>query len=700
MGVLAQETEGASARQEDQGDSERRVRRLGDVDSDEYELDLSMPTAPRATPEPQNTLSLGDPDLEARLQSALDVLSVSQGDRQAQAEVNTVLDEVLAKAHALMLDGDFEQARELLNVVRQVEPNKSGLSESWEQLAELQKPPPEPVRRATPDAGLEIEPARKENTVTPQNSYRLPNPAQAERLDQLLAMIAARPGHQAALAELDNLLDDLLAQSRMAMQDGDFATAGNLIDVVNSVNPRKRGLSDTRRLLGQTREIDQWLEAARQAEQSGQLIEPRLESAYYHYRRVLSVDSDNQDALRGLRDIQQAMVVHALDAARNYDFELADAWLEEAASIQDDQQAVIEGRRQIERFRGQTAVEIEQEVLGAIRAGDYDLAEFRLIDLIALGGHETRVAELRAMMTREESYGEYEPGQVIQDPFTDGSGYAPAVVVLSKGSFVMGSDDDEDDRSDTEGPVRRVGFERGFALGMQEVTVGQFRTFIESTGYRTEAERQRRGSIWDEELGQLSEREDVNWRHDFVGEVAPDNMPVIHVSWNDALAYVKWLAARTGRGYRLPSEAEYEYAARAGSRTPYWWGKGRPRDIAENLAGQDDQSETGRRFSHYFRAYGDAYFGPAPVGSFEPNPFGLYDMAGNVSEWTQDCWHSSYVRAPNDGSAWDNPGCTRRVVRGGYWASDPRQARSAARMSAPAALKTPQVGIRIARDLW
>ncbi len=702
--ALGQESEPESAAERQgegaESEDERRVRRLGDVENDEYEFELALPSAPREEAPTVETLPLGDPELEERLQQALGILAVRQGDRAAQAEVNAILDEVMDRASFQMEDGDFEEARSLLNAVRQVDPNKEGLGDAWARLAELQQPVEPVARPAVRQDAPAIEAPRKENTVTPESGYTLPNSAQAERLDQLLAMIAARPGHQAALAELDNLLDDLLAQARTAMQDGDFESATGLLNVVRSVNPRKRGLAETRRLLSQTMEVDDWLERARAAEQSGALLEPRLESAYYWYRQVLTVDPENVAALRGLRDIQQVMVVYALDAAKNLDFELSDAWLEEAGTIQTDQRAVEQGRREIDRFRDDLAATIDGEIVMAIRAGDTELAEFRLIDLIALGGHEERVSELRSMMSREESYGQYQPGQVLQDPFTNNTGYAPTTVVITSGSFVMGAPEDEDERSSNEGPPHRVTFQRGFALGVTEVTVRQFGAFVRETGYLTDAERQRGSSVWDDELGQLADRPNINWRHDFLGADAADDLPVVHVTWNDAVAYVQWLSSRTGRSYRLPSEAEYEYAARAGTRTAHWWGDGRPRDTVENLAGDEDRSPTERKFSAGFRNYGDGYFGPAPVGSFAANPWGLHDMSGNVSEWIQDCWHTNYVRAPVDGLAWENPGCTRYVIRGGYWASAPRQARSAARMSASQTLRTPQVGFRVARDLW
>ena len=691
----SQEQEGQT--QDEAEDAAPRVRRLGDVEGEDFEFSLGVPQTARP-PEPPVSLSLGEENLDQRLQQALAILAISENDRQALAEVEAVLNEALARADRLAARGDYSGASDVLNAIRQVEPNKEGLSEAWTRLADAEKETSSSsASPAYPDQDWASE---KTGTVRPENTYKLPNAAQAERLDQLLTMIAARPNSQAALAELDALLDDLLVQAKAAINQGEYEKASFLVETVRNVNPRKRELAEIRRTLSQSQEVDEWLEAARVAEQEGALIEPRLGSAYYHYRRVLSVSPQNQEAVRGIEAIQQVMVVYALDASRNLDFDLADAWLEEASGIQTNQTAVEEGRRQIQQFRNEMAAGIEEEIINSIRAGDNNMAEFRLIDLIALGGYEERVQELRAMMTQEESYGQFEPGQVLQDAFEDGSGFAPAVVVITSGSFVMGSRPSEKDSSDNETPAHRVTFERGFALGQQEVTVGQFAEFVRATGYRTDAERSNEGSVWDEDMGQLSNRSGVSWRMTFSGETADDNLPVLHVSWNDATAYVQWLANRTGHSYRLPSEAEFEYAIRAGSRSAYWWGEGRPREDVENLAGSGDQSESGRRFSNAFKGHEDDYFGPAPVGSFSPNSWGIYDLAGNVSEWIQDCWHANYLRAPSTGVAWDNPGCDRRVVRGGYWASAPRQARSATRMSAPAQLKAPQLGFRVARDLW
>ena len=124
-----------------------------------------------------------------------------------------------------------------------------------------------------------------------------------------------------------------------------------------------------------------------------------------------------------------------------------------------------------------------------------------------------------------------------------------------------------------------------------------------------------------------------------------------------------------------------------------------PETYVGNLTGDGDRSATRRTWVNAFKSYSDGYWGPAPVGQFEPNAFGLLDMIGNVSEWTEDCWHDSYRRAPIDGTAWVNPGCNRRVIRGASWASAPDQVRSAFRLNASPDTTNGRLGFRVARDL-
>jgi formylglycine-generating enzyme required for sulfatase activity len=162
------------------------------------------------------------------------------------------------------------------------------------------------------------------------------------------------------------------------------------------------------------------------------------------------------------------------------------------------------------------------------------------------------------------------------------------------------------------------------------------------------------------------------------------NKPVINVSWDDAKRYVAWLSTMTGRSYRLLSEAEYEYAARAGTQTAYYWGD----QIGTNNA---NCAECGSRWDHKETA---------PVGSFAPNGYGLYDMGGNVWEWVEDCQHDSYEGAPVDGTAWVNEGCARRIIRGGGWQAPARCVRSDFRYYGTAASdRWDDRGFRVARTL-
>jgi formylglycine-generating enzyme required for sulfatase activity len=242
-------------------------------------------------------------------------------------------------------------------------------------------------------------------------------------------------------------------------------------------------------------------------------------------------------------------------------------------------------------------------------------------------------------------------------------------------------------------------FDRGFAVAQSEVSVAEFRRFVEATDYVTDAERSGSSDSYEERGGRLVNKRGVDWRRDYRGSKARDNDPVVHVSWNDAAAYASWLAESSGRGYRLPSEAEFEYILRAGSQTRYWWGDGPPDRVLANLTGSNDVSRGNRNWANAFPDYGDGFWGPAPVRSYEANPFGLYDIDGNVSEWVQDCWHDNFRRAPETPEAWVNPGCEARVVRGGSWGSSPEQSRSAYRIATVASVTGGRVGFRVARDL-
>ena len=246
----------------------------------------------------------------------------------------------------------------------------------------------------------------------------------------------------------------------------------------------------------------------------------------------------------------------------------------------------------------------------------------------------------------------------------------PEMVVVREGRFRMGSTAGHDD----ELPVHEVTIARQFAVGVNEVTRGEFARFVSATG------RSMGNACWTYEGGEWKERSGRHWRSP--GFSQTDSHPVVCVSWSDAKAYVRWLSRETGEAYRLLSEAEWEYVARAGTTTAYWWGNG-----------------IGRSRANCGDGCGDSYRYTAPVGSFSANPFGLYDMHGNVWEWVEDCWNGSYRGAPSDGSAWTSGDCARRVLRGGSWHFSPRGLRSAIRFRYSTGNRDSHAGFRVARTL-
>jgi formylglycine-generating enzyme required for sulfatase activity len=234
----------------------------------------------------------------------------------------------------------------------------------------------------------------------------------------------------------------------------------------------------------------------------------------------------------------------------------------------------------------------------------------------------------------------------------------PEMVVVPAGSFKMGSPTSEPGHSAEEGPHHLVTIARPFAVGRSEVTFDEWDACVAEggcNGYKPSDEGWGRG-----------------------------RRPVVNVSWDDAQSYVTWLSKKTRKSYRLLSGSEYEYAMRAGTQTVYPWGDtvGTNNANCHSCGSQWDAKQT------------------APVGSFPPNGFGLYDMVGNVREWTEDCYHDTYNGAPTDGSAWLGGGdCYHRVVRGGSFLLAPAFLRSASRYWFTSDYRLRYLGFRVARTL-
>ena len=276
--------------------------------------------------------------------------------------------------------------------------------------------------------------------------------------------------------------------------------------------------------------------------------------------------------------------------------------------------------------------------------------------LVALGGAHAKEREQEEAARRERD--RKKPGHRFRE-----CGDCPEMVVVPPGSYEMGSPSHEDGRGADEGPVHRVSIAEPFAVGVNEVTFREWDAC-------------RRGGGCSHSPG------DRGWGR--------GDRPVIKVSWEDAKEYVRWLSRETGEEYRLLSESEWEYAARAGTTGPFHFGS----TISPEEANYDGNYTYGSGRKGRYRSR------TVPVGSFPSNAFGLHDVHGNVAEWVEDCWHDGYRGAPSDGRAWTTGGdCARRVLRGGSWFDTPRFLRSAFRLRNVSGLRYNFVGFRIARTL-
>jgi formylglycine-generating enzyme required for sulfatase activity len=284
----------------------------------------------------------------------------------------------------------------------------------------------------------------------------------------------------------------------------------------------------------------------------------------------------------------------------------------------------------------------------------------------------------------------------------------PALVIIPAGNFIMGSPANEVGRYDEEGPQRSVHINR-LAVGKFDVTRGEWAAFVSATHRKTVG-----GCTWSSlpGTGAMEPNPKATWKK--LGFVQDDTHPVVCVTWDDAQDYVHWLSARTGHRYRLLTEAEWEYAARAGTHTPYPWGSKATHEHANYGAASCCSGEA---------SGSDKWVGTSPVGAFPPNQFGLYDMNGNVMQWVEDCFSPSfsYAGTATDGSAYKEAvtlklsgdleimngtsSCAHHMLRGGDWGDPPASIRSAARSFAPPPgaplenYRSAGIGFRVARVL-
>jgi len=582
-----------------------------------------------------------------------------------------------------------------------------------------------PAPSSTPDDAV-VEPAAEPVAAEPQARWApapLPAPATAKAtaafresaaeaeaagrwvgqdppgaLDLHLALLVADPTDVDALAGRERAVAALGAAFEDARRRGDAPAAGRTSAVLAVVDPdraaaRERARADLAAALA-------LVETGRLRLEAGQWFAPKGRSAVAAFREAGTRVPGLQPAADGLAAVETALLSRAARASERGEFDDAEQDLRRADRLRLDPARVQDGRAALAKARSAAAESALADVDSALQRLDLQAAARALARAERTDPQSPGLDDAAQRLSLARRYGHFRPSQRFSDTIAGGEA-GPAMVVMPHGGFTMGAVPGEDGARDNEGPPHPVGFERGFALAVRETTVADFARFVAATGYVTRAEREGRSMVYDERGGAMVELRGAQWRRGFDGRsAAGKDDPVLHVAFEDAIAYAEWLSARAGQRYRLPSEAEFEYALRAGGEASWpWGGADAPARAPGNLTGDGDRSPQGRRWGRAIRGWTDGAWGPAPVASYPAEGFGTHDLIGNVSEWVEDCWHDGYRRAPDDGRAWVNPGCSDRVVRGGSWASTLDQARSAFRLQVPADFTSARIGFRVARDL-
>ena len=465
----------------------------------------------------------------------------------------------------------------------------------------------------------------------------------------LLVFLASAP----AVAQLPPAIqaDRLLVRAEREIQEGDYVAAVATLEQIVEMQD-EHGL-----------EVPQafWFKRGQVAQEAG-LYQRAVESAT-RYLEVAGQQGEHYRAALELLDAAEQAIEAAEEAARAVAEELRQVEQEVERRKQQAEREIRDGDyaaaaatlEQVVELQAEHGLEVPkafwfQRAQVALEAGHYERAIESATRYLQQAGQEGE-RHSAALALRDDAE------QLSRSLSRFVSQWESRMVVIPAGSFRMGclSSNDDDCYYD-EFPVHEVTI-RSFALSKHEVTFNDWDACVAAGG-----------------CGGHSP-DDEGWGR--------GDRPVINVSWEDAQSFVAWLSRVTGDAYRLPTEAEWEYSARAGAETEYSWGNriGRNQANCDGCRSRWDNEMT------------------APVGSFVPNGFGMYDMHGNVSEWVEDCWNNNYAGAPSDGSAWLSGDCERRVERGGSWDVDPVFLESDGREWSSPGLRFNNLGFRVARTL-
>ncbi len=492
------------------------------------------------------------------------------------------------------------------------------------------------------DAGRERINALLREARDRQAQGQLVDPASDNAAERYAQVLDLDPGNEEARAGLQAALAALAEQAETELDAGDRAAASAAIERMRALDPADNRMAA---LAGGLRQAERIAELQIRAE-AATLDEiwsgPDGAVALWRTLRDLSPGNEAFDA--ELSSIAERVRTAALAAAEQGDLAGALTLAESASSAG----TVVEP--------GEIAVRVEALVESAIEAGEFDRAA-------ALAEELTTIApDVAARAAGQIEERRLELAFPVGMTFSDDGGPTLRVIELDDGTRL--------------------------AVGLFEVSVAEFRVFVDATGFETDAERTDGSLIYDEGSGGFTRDERADWRTDFLGASAEPELPVVHVSRDDARSYLGWLSDRSGATYRLPRGPEFEAFAGAGAATLYWWGNETPSDPVENLAGLRDRFDDDSSWTAGFRGYGDGFWGPAPVGQFPANPAGFHDTLGNVMEWNEDCFDD---RAEED--------CELFGVRGGAWSSRPEAAQFRNSARAGTTDRSSFVGFRVVREL-
>ena len=462
-------------------------------------------------------------------------------------------------------------------------------------------------------------------------------------------------------------------------------------------------------------EVARLLAAAEADLKARRLTSPAGNNAWEKYQHVLSLSPAHPEAMAGMERVIGSYMELFRTAMEQEDFDQADSYLKRIRELHPDSPSLSAGKKQLEDARQERKnrlaeqerqhkaeeaarqVKLERQHIAeaikehwvafeaALEAEDLDEAAGILAEISGLNPEEPGLTTGEERLEAAQAELERKRQEALKLEL------AGEMISIPDGTFSMGdlSGEGEDD----ERPVHTVTVP-SFMMGKHEVTVGQFRRFVKATEYRTDAERNSDGkegcSIYTRDGWKWTWGR--SWRSP--GYSVEDDHPVVCVSWNDAQAFIEWLTEQTGESYRLPSEAEWEYATRAGSTTKYHFG-----DSESQLCRYANHADSSTNFEWQNKSCSDGVgTRTAEVGRYQPNNYGVHDVHGNVNEWLQDCWNENYRGAPVDGSVWELGDCSRRVIRGGSWYNNLWTQRSSDRHGTPRLSRTADIGFRLAQD--